>query len=107
MAGARGRARPPIVAGAARSGLVDPLRETEVEDLDVPVAADEEVLWFQVPVHDAPLVRGGQALRDLERIVHRLLLRDETRVELSAQRLAFEQLHDREGDAALGTVIKD
>ena len=63
------------------------------------VPRDEEVLGLQVPVDDALLVRGGEAPGDLERVVHGLLLRDRTGVELPAQRLALEKLHDGVGDA--------
>ena len=65
------------------------------------VLRDEEVLGLQVPVDDALLVGGGEALRDLERVVHGLLLRNRARVELPAQRLAFQKLHDGVGDAVL------
>ena len=56
---------------------------------------------------DALLVRGREALGDLERVVHRLLLRDRTRGELLPQRLAFQKLRDRVGDAVLGSEVED
>ena len=65
------------------------------------VSADEEVLGLQVPVDDALLVGSGEALCDLQRVVHGLLLGDRTRVELRAQRLAFQKLHNGVGDAVL------
>ena len=67
-----------------------------------PSLRDEEVLGLQVPVDDALLVGGGETLGDLERVVHGLLLRDRTGVELPAQRLAFQKLHDGVGDPVLG-----
>ena len=43
------------------------LRETEVEDLDAPVARQEEVLRLQVAMDDPLFVRRGESLRDLDR----------------------------------------
>lgn len=65
------------------------------------VSQDEEVFGLQVPMDDAFLVRCGEALCDLERVLHGLLLGDRTGVELPAQRLAFQKLHDGVGDAPL------
>ncbi len=44
------------------------LGETEVEDLDPSVVGDEQVLGFQIPMHDPLLVRRRQALCRLDRI---------------------------------------
>ena len=56
--------------------LVRQLGEAEVEDLDAAVLRDEEVLGLQVPVDDALLVRGRQAVGDLEGVVHGLARRE-------------------------------
>ena len=73
------------------------LRQAEVEDLDPAVAGEEHVLGLQVAVDDALLVRGGEAARDLERVVERLARRERARREPVAQRLALEQLRDDVG----------
>ncbi len=91
----------------ARSDGLDPLRQAEVEDLDVAVPADEEVLGLQVPMDDALLVRRGETPGNLERVVHGLLLGDRAGVELPAQRLAFQKLHDGVRDAVLVAEIVD
>jgi hypothetical protein len=91
----------------ARCDGLDSFCQAEVEDLDVAVPADEEVLRLQVPVDDALLVRGGEAPSDLERVIHGLLLRDRSRVELPAQRLALQKLHDGVGDALLVAEVID
>ena len=70
------------------------LGQAEVEDLDAAVLRDEEVLGLQVPVDDAFLVRGREAMRDLRRVVDRLALREPAAGEDGAQRLAFEELLD-------------
>jgi len=44
---------------------------------------------------------------DLEGVVHGLLLGDGARVELPAQRLAFQKLHDGIGDAVLHSEVED
>ena len=85
---ARGRARPASELG-----------EAEVEDLDAAVARDEEVLGLQVAVDDALLVRGGQAVRDLDRVVDRLARRQSAPPDARAQGLALEQLLDDVGRA--------
>ena len=71
------------------------------------VLRDEEVLGLQVPVDDALLVGRGEALRDLERVVDGLPLRNRTRVELAAQRLAFQQLRDGVGRPVLRSEVED
>ena len=83
------------------------LRQAEVEDLDVAVLRDEEVLGLQVPVNDALLVRGGKTLRDLERVIDGLLLRNRTCVELAPQRLAFPELHHGVRNAFLIPEVED
>ncbi len=65
------------------------------------VSRNEEILGLQIPVDDALLMGRGEALGDLERVVHGLLLRNRTGVELPAQRLAFQKLHDGVRDAVL------
>ena len=56
---------------------------------------------------DALPVRCGETPGDLERVVDGLLLGDRTGVELPAQRLALEKLHDGVGDAVLVSEIVD
>ena len=75
------------------------LGEAEVEDLDAAVAGDEEVLGLQVPVDDALLVRGGEAVGDLERVVDGLAVGKLASGEDGAQGLALEQLLDDVGRA--------
>ena len=72
--------------------LVRQLREAEVEDLETAVFGDEQVLGLQVAVDDPLLVRRGEAVRDLQRVVDRLSRRQLPAGERRAQRLAFEQL---------------
>jgi hypothetical protein len=70
-------------------------RQAEVEDLDAPVAGDEEVLGLQVAVHDALLVRGGQPLGDLPSVLDRLLRGQRSGGHELPQRLPLEELGDR------------
>ena len=50
----------------ASPGWPDP-REAEVEDLDLPVVAPDDVLRFQIAMDDAVFVRGGERGRDRRR----------------------------------------
>jgi len=70
------------------------LRQPEVEDLHAAVFGDEEILGFQVPVDYAFLVRGGEAVSDLDGILGRLASGQGTCRQSRAERLAFEQLRD-------------
>ncbi len=71
------------------------LREAEVQDLHAPVPGDEQVLGLQIAMHDPLLVRRRQAMRNLQRIVDRLPLRQLPARQRRAQRLPLEQLrHD-------------
>ena len=69
------------------------------------VLRNEQVLGFQVPMDDALLVGGGEALDHLQRVVDGLPLRDRTRVELAPQRLALQQLRHRIGRPVLGSEV--
>ena len=86
---------------------LDSLRQAEVEDLQVAVSGDEEILGLQVAMDDALPVRGGETPGNLERVVHSLLLRDRTGVELPAQRLPLEKLHHGVGDTRLRSEVED
>ena len=90
-----------------RRNHLDPLREAEVQDLEMPVLVDEQVLGLQVPVDDALLVGGGEAPGNLDRVVDRLLRREGPRLEFLAQRFAFQKLHDGIGDAVLRPEVED
>ena len=99
---------PPVGALVCSAGRrVDALGEAEVEDLDVAVVGHEDVVGLEVAVDDALAVRGGEAPRDLERPVDRLLLRHGRAVELAAQRLALEQLGHGVGDAVVRAEVVD
>ena len=64
------------------------LRQPKVEDLDASVLRDEEVLRLQVAMDDALLVRGGEALRDLDGVVDRLARRESAPAERLPRRVS-------------------
>ena len=70
-------------------------REAEVEDLDDAFPRQKDVFGLEIAMHDAPVVRRGEAAGDLEGVLDGLARRDRRRGEAAAQRLALEQLHDR------------
>ena len=82
-------------------------REAEIEDLQPPVAGEEEVLGLEVAVHDAPLVRRGEAARDVDAEVDDLAHRQPAATQPLAQRLALQELHDRVRLAALVAEVMD
>ena len=77
------------------------LRQAEVENLHAPVAGDEDVVGFEVPMHDALVVGRGQAAGGLDRVVHGLARRQGTVRQRLAQRLALEQLGHDVGNAGV------
>ena len=82
------------MAGGVVGGLCE-LREPEVEDLQAPLARHEEVVRFQVAVDDAFVMRGGQSLGDLARIVDGFARRERGSAQPAPEGLALEQLrHD-------------
>ncbi len=106
-AGLRGGGRGREIGGLAPLLGVRQLGEAEVEDLHPAVVGDEEVLGLQVPVDDPLLVRGGEAVDDLERVVDRLARRERAAREDRAQRLAFEELLDDVGRAVVLADVVD
>ncbi len=106
-AGLRGGGRGWEIGGLAPLFGVRQLGEAEVEDLHPAVVGDEDVLGLQVPVDDSLLVRGGEAVDDLERVVDRLALREAAAREGRAQRLAFEELLDDVGRAVVLADVVD
>ena len=88
-----------------RGDGIDSLRHAEVEDLDVAVLRHEHVFRLQVAMDHALPVRRGKAVDGLERVVERLPLKDWSRIELPAQGLALQKLHDGVRDAVLVAEI--
>ena len=64
------------------------LGDAEVEDLHLAVGRDEHVVRLQIAVHDAPVVRGGEAARNLGAIVRNLIDPERPATETGLQRLA-------------------
>ena len=98
------------VASSAQPGSASArveLGQAEVQDLDPPVAGDEEVLGLEVAVDDALGVRGGEPPRDLDRVVERLAQRQRAARHALAQRLAFEQLGDHVRRAVVRADVVD
>src|SRR5438105_1606959 len=68
--------------------------QTEIEQLYSAIAGDEDVLRFQVAMHDTFVVRGGEPTGDLERIINSFAERQRARAQPFAQRFAFQQFAD-------------
>ncbi len=97
----RGKVRVP---GGGALLHVRQLRETEVEDLDPAFVRDENVLGLQVPVHDSLVVRCGEAVRNLDRVVDRPARREPASRQSRPERLALQELRD---DVRSALVIAD
>ena len=59
----------------ADSLRVDQLGQAEVEDLDAAVIGEEDVVGLEVAVNDPLVVRRGEPVRDLSRVIDRLARR--------------------------------
>ena len=87
----------PCSVCGGRVGLVCRLRrgfgrEAEVEQLDLAVTGDEDVLRLEIAMHDAAIVRGGEAAADLHGVIEDRRQRERRRPNARAERLSFEQL---------------
>ena len=47
-----------------RAAIIEQLRHAEIKQLHQAVRSDQHVAWFQVPMHDQMLVRGGDCETD-------------------------------------------
>jgi len=74
-------------------------RQTEVENLHLSVGEQEQVLGLQIAVEQGLVVGGAETTRDLDGDLGRLANGQGARLEALAQRLALEQLHDREDES--------
>jgi hypothetical protein len=99
--GARGAHGLGVQAGVGELG------QAEVEQLHHPVAGQEDVLRLEVAVDDAPLVGGGEAVRDLGRQLDRLAHGQGAPLQTRPQRLALQKLGDEEGLALVGPDVVD
>src|SRR5712692_5689336 len=70
------------------------LCETKIHDLRNPILTDHNVLGFDIAVNNAPLVRGGEALGNLDANVDRLL--EAHGSFLVPQRLTLDEFHHNE-----------
>ena len=60
-----------VLCGRGQGAVVatrrlDELGEAEVDDLRMAVGRHHDVVWLQVAMHDAGLVRRGEAVRDFD-----------------------------------------
>jgi hypothetical protein len=74
--------------------LLPQFSEAEVQNLDAAVFGNEEVFGLKVAMHNAFVVGGGQALRDLRTILSGTPWRQLTAVKLFAQSTSIEKFRD-------------
>ena len=81
-------------------------RQPEVDDLHASIDGDHHVLGLQIAMHDAGVVRCGQALSDLVGDLDHALERHPAAVHLRAQRAPFDELrHEIRGVAFDADVV--
>ena len=91
------RCRQPARLGALGDFRLGQLRQAEVEDLDVPVAAHHEVFRLQIAMHDPGAVRRRQCRSHLHRNLQRLADRHAAPArEQRAEGLALDELRGNE-----------
>ena len=86
------------LAMSNRCGLGD-LGEAEVDNLRPSLAGDEDVFGFEIAMHDVLLVRGCEAVRDLNRQINGFAQRQQAALQAVAQGFAFRQFCDQVGNA--------
>ncbi len=89
--GAHGRAYPGELRAARHPG------EAEVHDLGPALRCHDDVRRLDVAVDDAPLVCGGESLRDLDSDVERVIGSERAGRDLHLQVLSLNTLHRDEG----------
>ena len=75
----------------ARNVRLFELREPEIENLRARICRDEQVLGFEVPMHDAFFVRSREPVGDLQRQFYRLARWQCAVLETRAQRFPVQQ----------------
>ena len=89
-------------------GRVHQFRHAEVKNLHAPIASKEQVVWLQISMDDATVVRRREAVRDLHGVVDRLALWHRAVPQTFAERLPFEQLrHDVQHGTLASDVVHD
>ena len=83
------------------------LRQAEIQNFHAPLARDEYILRLQIAMHDIFFVRGGESLRHLHGIVHRLARRKPSLRQLRAQAAAFQKFGNDVGRAVLLADVVD
>jgi hypothetical protein len=68
-------------------------RQPEIEDLDAALGGDEDVFGLQIAVDDPLLVRRGEPVRDLQRVLERFPLRKRPFIETLPEGFSLEELH--------------
>ena len=99
------------VAQGQRLGQIADLRselsETEVENLQPAIGRDAQVARLQVAMHDAVLVRGCQALGQLDAKLHNFFLRQRSAGKFCVQRGSGDVLGDQKIQIAFAAELVD
>src|SRR3984885_9048743 len=83
------------------------LRQPEVQNLQSSIFGDEQVLWLQVTMDNAFLMRGGQSAGDLHSVIDRLANGKRSTLDLLAQCFSIEQLGNQIRRAFIGAHLEN
>jgi hypothetical protein len=81
--------------------------DAEIEEFQAAVGAQKHVLGLEVAMDDAALVRGGERVGHLDRVVERLSNADRAGRQTRPQRLALQQLHHDVGGRFVAADVVD
>ncbi len=83
-------------------------RKAEVEHLHQPLLGNHEIRRFQIAVHDAVGVRGGDGVRDLYRVFQCIAQLQALAADQPVQGFALHEFHRDEIDAVVfGSIAAD
>ena len=78
-------------------GIVDELRETEIENLGEAVVRHHQVLGLEIAMHDARIMCFRKTVGDRRRDLQRASRRQRSSLQDFSERLALDELHADEG----------
>ena len=87
--------------------MLEQRRQTEVDDLGLPVRGHQDVAGLQVAVQQSFAVGSRERLRHLLPQVRHLVGRERAAVQYPVQRFPLDILHDDEIEAALAAELMD
>ena len=86
---------------------LDELGETEIENFHAAIAGYKNIVWFEIAMNDAFVVRCRESLGDLRAVLHCKAQREGAAGEFLPQRVAFETLRNQKWRAVMLANVVD